>query len=181
MPRKAKAGRASASYSGKTRRIIKPLKPHYKKKPLPRKHPKYVDEQIKLAKIYKKRGKKQASALSRKYNKEVNKRYRDEETRRRIKKYRLTAKYRKLKEDAVILTAHPVKGRHKGEFRVIYGKYRKEKWLTRKQFSGLMYRTKRKAVIDHYKALYGLTTKEANELYKAMKGRWGSWVRAALY
>ena len=184
MPRKASAARGAAStMKVKTRHIFRAGKRTYKKKPLPARHPKYLDEQMKLARKYKARGAKRKRSLERQYNAEIDKRYKhlSAEDRRRIKKRRLTFKLVDERRSQIVLTSHPNRGKHKGEYRVIYKGHPKGKWLTSKQFSGLMYRTKRKAIIDHYKALYNLSTKEARALYKSMRGKWGWWVRAALY
>ena len=184
--RKARVA-ASSSYSLKAKprrvRVFPPKKKTvFLKKRLPKKHPKFVDKQIKLARTYKRRGRKSASALSRRYNKEINSRYKDKEKREAIKRYRLTAKARKLHEEEVIrLHGKKGRGKNRGKYFVKYKMHPKGIWMTPKQFSGLTYRTKRKPIIEHYKNLYGLTTKEALALYKSMRGRWGYFVKAALY
>ena len=158
--------------------------------------PKKVQDQIQSIRRYKNSAKGRAARLGRKYNQELERLMAKDYTKDQIaraKKYRVTGKVLKVAATSVNArwskngkTAYILKPKGarlpKGYKRILRGKFRGRIKMSNTAFASSMRMVLYHARIKHYKALYGLTQKEAQALYRNLKNEtFGAAVFKALY
>ena len=200
-PRKAKAGTAAAppvklkgpkgtwTVRPPRRRLYAPKKTFKKGKGTP---PPKVRKLISKARTYRKARRDRASLVSRNANKRLVRALEAQGYTRdyisRAKRKTLTGRVVRAAVQKYYYTDRrfkTVKKRVKGKIRKVkvVSSYRVNgRWMSAPRFRAKVQMTKYNAVLRHYRELYGLTLKEARELYRGLRDQfWGQRVFNALY